>query len=83
MLTTWNSNEVKISIDNLLLKRIESFWASALHRDVFPVPGGPWSRMILQSNHKHKKLDHYTVDKTSIVTDALLPVCKSLSGKFC
>lgn len=35
---------------NLQLKRIDSFWAKALHKDVFPVPGGPCKRMILKES---------------------------------
>ena len=32
--------------------RIDSFWASARQRDVFPVPGGPWSSTTLDSLFK-------------------------------
>jgi len=31
----------------LSASRIESFWARARHREVFPVPGGPWRRTTL------------------------------------
>jgi len=42
----------KKGIDDILvhleLNRIANFWANALHKDVFPVPGGPCNRIMLQ-----------------------------------
>lgn len=28
---------------------MDNFWANALHKDVFPVPGGPCKRIMLQA----------------------------------
>jgi hypothetical protein len=34
---------------------MESFWASALHKEVFPVPGGPCKSTILQCVDKENQ----------------------------
>lgn len=34
---------------------MDNFWANALHKDVFPVPGGPCKRIMLQAYKKVQK----------------------------
>lgn len=41
---------------NLELNRIDSFWANALHKEVFPVPGGPCKRTMLKEHENSQKV---------------------------
>jgi hypothetical protein len=45
---------------NLEFNRIDNFWANALHKDVFPVPGGPCKRTMLQAYKKIQKSTNCT-----------------------
>ena len=65
---------------------IESFWARARHREVFPVPGGPWRRMTLFHDTMltvRQKLGAYSQASSSTARGEVLTINVRIAEQNC